>query len=279
MTTVRNDVRMRAHHIIRDAWIERKTRNSGYSVRAFARDLGVSQTLLSLVLSGKRPVTLELAARIAAVLKFSPEKSEIFLRTTAQDHPKQLISYRKLSTLMGGSIDLEIPEIRNLDIERYKLLSHWYQLAILDYLTLLDADRSASKIAQAFGVTEIEVRDTLDRLEILGLAKQDLKQGWIKAEKHVRFPTKKTNTALREFHKQMIQKAQETLSDTSQAAFEKRSVTGMTFGIDSSRISEATQLIQEFQEKLAALLCGGKPDDVYQLNVQLFPLTKRRIRK
>ena len=78
MTTVRNDVRMRAHHIIRDAWIERKTRNSGYSVRAFARDLGVSQTLLSLVLSGKRPVTLELAARIAAVLKFSPEKSEIF---------------------------------------------------------------------------------------------------------------------------------------------------------------------------------------------------------
>ncbi len=44
--------------------------------------------------------------------------------------------------------------------------------------------------------------------------------------------------------------------------------------VDSEKIPEAKILIKEFRQKMSALLESGKKDEVYQLAVQLYPLSK-----
>lgn len=52
------------NQMINDVFNQRKARNPRYSYRAYARDMGVSQSLLSKVLVGKRKVTPEFALRL-----------------------------------------------------------------------------------------------------------------------------------------------------------------------------------------------------------------------
>jgi transcriptional regulator with XRE-family HTH domain len=60
---------------------DRKDKNPRYSLRAFARSLGVSSGQLSEILSGKRPLSHKLARRISMALALTEEESQklIFL--------------------------------------------------------------------------------------------------------------------------------------------------------------------------------------------------------
>ncbi|WP_413291098.1 helix-turn-helix transcriptional regulator [Bdellovibrio sp. HCB337] len=60
---------------------ERKEKNPRYSLRAFARSLGVSSGQLSEILSGKRPLSHKLARRISIALALTEDESQklIFL--------------------------------------------------------------------------------------------------------------------------------------------------------------------------------------------------------
>ena len=49
---------------LRNAFVQRQKKNPRYSLRAFARDLGFSHTLLSLIFSGRRKVSTKLYARL-----------------------------------------------------------------------------------------------------------------------------------------------------------------------------------------------------------------------
>src|SRR4051812_39967317 len=57
----------------------RCTTNAGYSLRAFARALGMSHAGLSLVLSGKRPLSRKAAVRIAPLLDLSTDERLAFV--------------------------------------------------------------------------------------------------------------------------------------------------------------------------------------------------------
>lgn len=57
--------------LISESFLQKKDRNPQYSYRAFARDLGISQSLLVKVLDGSRNGTPELALRLGLHLELS----------------------------------------------------------------------------------------------------------------------------------------------------------------------------------------------------------------
>lgn len=62
-----------------DELLERKTRNAGYSIRAFARDLGVNKSSLADVLAGKQHLSARSAQKVAEVLEWSPTRTRKML--------------------------------------------------------------------------------------------------------------------------------------------------------------------------------------------------------
>jgi cyanate lyase len=64
---------MNAVDILKNIFQERINKNPKYSLRAFARDIGLSPSLLSMVMSGQRQLTAKQAAKISLKLKLSDE--------------------------------------------------------------------------------------------------------------------------------------------------------------------------------------------------------------
>lgn len=69
------------HHIetLRAEFTKRKSKNPFYSLRAFARDLHISPASLSLILLGKRTLTVSMARRVLARLPMPTSDQEKFL--------------------------------------------------------------------------------------------------------------------------------------------------------------------------------------------------------
>lgn len=77
------------------------------------------------------------------------------------------------------------------------------------------------------------------------------------------------NETIQSFHKQMIDLASRSISETS---LENRELIGLTLPIDKSNLPQAKKLIREFIEKFNAILDAPEGNSVYQLNLQFFPL-------
>ncbi len=68
--------------ILTKAFDEKRSRNPRYSLRAFSRDLGISASQLSSILSGHKKLSAEHACRIAMKLEFPTDKFVEFAIST-----------------------------------------------------------------------------------------------------------------------------------------------------------------------------------------------------
>lgn len=72
---------------IRLEYTLRRTRNPSYSLRAFARDIGIGSGRLSELLSGKRRFTPRSIERISRALKLSQEEFEDLVEALEETDP------------------------------------------------------------------------------------------------------------------------------------------------------------------------------------------------
>jgi len=250
--------------LLKGIFFARNRANSGYSLRAFARDLKVSHTYLSLVFNGKKRVHPKRAAAFAEVLKLDPAATAA-LKTAAQETFMNDLSHGSASSTPRKRCDFF-----EMELDRFRLLADWYHVAILD-LTLLSHFRSSfSWIAGQLKITPAQAKSAVKRLVRLGLLEKTA-AGWVKSNALLAVPATASVEAIRRFHRQMIVKAAEALGDDG-AGFETRHIVGTTMAIDSSRLPAAKRRIERFRRRLTQFLCEGQPDRLYQLNVQVFPL-------
>src|SRR5690606_25648053 len=94
--------------ILRKVFIKRLHANPSYSVRKFAKDLGMGQTLLNHVFSGKRGVSCSQGIRLAPRLGLrSPEKEE-WLRVVLASLPKKAKERQRLEAALNGVVPEEM---------------------------------------------------------------------------------------------------------------------------------------------------------------------------
>jgi len=161
MKTVTNENqqnRANPAEFLRSIFLSRRERNSGYSTRAFARDLGISQALLSYLLSGKRPLTVKLAAQISVALRLSPEDSERLVESALMALPSNAKALRPLLKKRAQEGGAPRPSLfLDLEIERYRAISQWYHLAILDLTTIQGFKNNTAWIAKKLRITRIHI--------------------------------------------------------------------------------------------------------------------------
>lgn len=249
---------------LRNIFLDRKSRNTSYSTRAFARDLAISQSLLSLIMNGKRSLTVKQATKMSLLLELPKNIAEKFIYSSVIELPENSISLKHLKD----------SKHKDFEIERFKTLGSWYHVAILDLTTTKDFKENSVWISRRLGISPIEVTDALSRLISLGLLER-IENQLIKTNNRIYFATKRSEPAVRKFHKQMISKAIDQLELTDDVSFQARQISSMTMAIPKQLWPEAQSRIQKFQQELAAFLGQGECDEVYQMNIQMFPLTQK----
>lgn len=262
---------MKAHQVLNKALLAKQKRNPQYSQRALARDLGTSPVFVTKILTGKKSVP---PARFKSLFKILDMditlQTELMRAALLESLPSpELRSMAKLSLAKDPAME----KFRREPSQKMSVIKNWYNIAILNYISCERLNDSSEAIAKYFGLTLREVNQSLQTLEANGLIEKENGQ-WGKVEKNSYFPTTKSQSEVRDFHRQMIQKSYQELSNTTQGDFDKRLITGFTIAADTDKIDLAKKMISEFLGELSEILGGDKSEEVYQCNIQLFPLKK-----
>lgn len=229
---------------------EIRIRNPRFSLRSFAAKLGISAGALASLIKGERLLSDSYAERIASALTLSPEeKSFLFsqVRTRSRRFTKQ----------------------KMLVEDELQMITDWENYAILNLMKTDGFRSDAAWIANRLALPEERVKHSLQLMMNLKII--SLKQGsWVRT--HTSFTTTREvpSKALVEAHKKDLLKAIDILQTTPP---EFRSFTSVTMPISMAKIGEAKELIRKFRRNLCLLMEAGSKDEVYNLNIQLYPVT------
>jgi uncharacterized protein (TIGR02147 family) len=252
------------------AWLQaefrlRRKKNPNYSLRRMAQQLGLASGRLSELMNGRRRVTRATALKIAGKLAYPPEKKRLFLETLA-DH----------ASARGEREESDEVTYQQLSTDAFHVLADWYHFAILSLMELDDFDPAPLAIAARLGITPTEARSSLDRLLRLGLIEKKKDGRLTKTAKNLTTTNDIESAALQESHRQNLALAAASLDEDELSL---RDITSITMAIDVAKLPLAKTLIKKFRRQLSAQLEAGAKNEVYNLNIQLIPLTKRRGRK
>jgi uncharacterized protein (TIGR02147 family) len=273
-----NRHQLKSAEILRDVLREKQRRNPSYSMRAAARDVGVTSGYLTLVLQGKRHLTFKRAVEFVQLLRIDEQTSQVFLRAVALEATKDAGCRAFLEKSLAEESSESVQTYATLELDRFRTLSEWYHIAILD-LTLVQGFRpDPTWIAEELGITVAQVNTAASRLQRLGLL--EIRDGqWIKTNALLAIPTTYSDRAMREFQEQMLEKAREALQSPEADDFAARDISGISMAINPARLPEAKLKIQKFRREMLEFLGTGECTELYRMNVQLFGLSKRRSRK
>ncbi len=237
--------------LLLEEFVKAQAKNPSYSMRAYAKKVGISQTAISEIFGGKRPITKKSAEKILSGLARSPEE---------------------VSNLLLGSDDSSLTSYKSLDMDTFHLISEWHYFAILSLAETKGFQSSAAWIAERLGLTEKIVRDALARLIRLGLIESDKKTGKIKPTgDQFAAISEVATSALKKANRQNLELIEEALESIPS---EKRDFTAMTLCFDPDRMDEARKLIKNFRRSFAKVMEAGHKKEVYKICVQFFPLTR-----
>lgn len=227
--------------------------NSSYSIRAFARDLGVSHTLLVLVFKGERKITEKFCRKVLSLGRISKEAKEILS--------------------LGIKIELsEEEKIQKLSLNQAAMMSDWIHYAILSLLSIEGFCWEPDWIAERLGISKSKAQVCMKRIDELDLIERTPEGKYIQKSQRVVVDNQQAFDAGKKFNMGMLKKAKESMD---RCEFEHRSVTSTTFTLNPKYLPFAIEEIKRFRHRLSDQLESmGTQKEVYSLCVQLFPLTQ-----
>ncbi len=241
---------------------ERCKRNSKYSLRAFSMLLNSDASSISQIFSGKRQASTKVISKICQILGASPHLQKNFIK-------KSKAKFKKSNTVT------EVKELTYelLAADAFSVVSDWYHFAILELINVHDFNQSPSWCARTLGISTVEAQMAIERLVRLGLLRFET-QKLVRTNKLItNFHPGMTSSAHKNLQRQILQMAIDAI-DTVSA--EEKDITAMTMAIDVRKIPEAKKLIAKFRRDLSSYLEDGKQTQVYQLAVQLYPISKNK---
>ncbi len=233
-----------------------------YSLRAFARHLGIPASSLALILKNKRPFPVAAAGKVCQKLNLSPRETQLF-------HQSVQLRRANLTTLT----ELKLPKVGVvLDEEAYfRVIAEWEHYAVLHLLDTRDFIANSTSVSDRLCITETRASDVLENLLNCGLLVADKNAQFSKTHAHVRTTEDILSPALRKSHKEALEMGLEKLETVS---MDLRDYSSMTLAIDPSRLPHFKKLIREFRQKLTTFSEEGDLQEVYQFCFQMYPLTK-----
>lgn len=246
---------------IENEFNRRKMRNPAYSMRAFAQALGVSPGRLSEIMTGKQVIGFKIGERIAVRLGLTGDDRALFFQQLLGQAAGRV---RHPSWVKAVESYLTVPE------NVYDEIADWQHYALLSLMETEDFSDDPAWMAARLGLEKLEVERALARLVHVGLAAH--RRGhWRPTYSRLTTTTDVPSEALKKSHRQVIERA---LNSFDKIPVDQRDVTSQTFAADPRKIAAAKAMIREFRRGLVHFLEGDNCTEVFDLNIQLLPITR-----
>jgi uncharacterized protein (TIGR02147 family) len=254
-----------------DFYAARKRR--GFSYRSFSRAAGLgAPNYLKLVIEGQRNLTPPMAARFAGACGLSGDAADYF---------QQLVAFNQAS----GSEERNACYAKLTAFERYRrahklemaqaaYYSTWYLPAIRELVASDRFDEQPEALAARLwpAIKSHEALKALEMLLELGLLERDPHGRLRQRTAVVSTGAETQGLHIANYHAQMMRRATEAMELVPAL---QRDISSITFCASEKLLPRLKKRMQEFRRELIELVeAEPERDQVVQLNLQLFPLTR-----
>jgi len=251
----------------------RKRRNEGYSMRAYARDLGLSASRLSEILAGEAGMSEKMALLIAEKLKLKPTDKKFWLDLVLANAPRnEKIKSLAQKRLAEARKSTRLQEIKE---SQFRVIADWAHAAIMELMEVKGFRSEPAWIAAQLGISKSETIDAILRLKRLGLLVE--KDGRWQAQPEAYHTFSATpSAAIQKFHRQILNKSLASLQDDGP---DERQIQSMILAIPKKHLPLFGEKIKKFLSECWEEVEGSEKDDLYALGVQLVPVRCRSARE
>lgn len=251
-----------------------KENTSEYSYAHFSISLGLSSTNAHAVIAGHRNLSLKTGARIANALGLSDSHKRYFLALIRQEHAK---SAAEREEAFLERIELARSSLSSkLDERRLRFFESWHNAAIIEILRLENASDDPQWLSENLRpvVSVPKIKQSLKLLKELGYLVFDEKLARLyPSEVTISTGDQVERLAILSYHRQMINLA---ISAMDQISSEDRDISAITIGVSQSLKNQMFEELNRLRKKFLDLAKKEKtPDEIMQLNLQIFPISER----
>lgn len=247
-----------------------------YSYLQFSQDLGLSESNVSwLIVTGRRKITPQSLKKISHALDLK-HKARIYFETMVKHNNSRRAKDQQawLDKLLKLQLDL-INESSQGGLE---YLSEWYYPIIRELAGMRNFRAEPEWIAKQLNCRLLpqQIENAISLLAKLNLIAWDPeKDTYVQTGGAVKPDRSVARFAAIRYHEQMLQTAMESLSRVPAA---ERDYNCLTLRLDEEQLKAATAILNDALSKVFALEEKSDPgrERLYQVNVQLFPLSKRQ---
>lgn len=238
--------------VLQEELLRRCKKNPKYSLRAFAKALGVDASLLSKILRGSRVPGRKVAETIVQRLDLKPEERIKLFGSTQPTGASAANGYQQLS------------------LDHFHVIADWYHYAIFELFAVTGFKPEPRWIAARLGISVSEARLALERLERLEIIEKDKTGRYRRVTDHITTVGNAfTASAFRKLQKQILKQA---LSALEEIPMNHRDQSSLTVAMRADRIDDVKLKIKTFRRELCEFLeRDDERDSVYQLSVSFFP--------
>jgi uncharacterized protein (TIGR02147 family) len=254
---------------LKEITAERIRKNPSFSLRAMAKQLGLSPSSYSDVLQGRRNFSVKTAMRIATKIGLNDAEVEYFCLLVELESSSNM---GRKSHLLNRARQLNPHrELESLDLDKFSAIAQWYHLAILTTMTLDNMVFNPQTVSEHLGLPKLEVDLALQRLQRIGLVAQDTSGNYLRKGGDILVTAPDISEAINRYTKEMLQKAADCLNVQKK---NERILRTENIAIHESQLEEADQLVEEFFTKMARLTeRAPTKNTVYHLGTQFFKIS------
>jgi uncharacterized protein (TIGR02147 family) len=257
---------------LREVYETRKAANANFSYRYLSQKAGInSSAFYKHVMDGERNLTKSTILKTCAALNLKDRDAEYFENLVFFNQAKTIkeknLYFDHLTRLRGNY------ETRRVREDQFAFYGAWHHSAVRELLGCLRFRGDYAQLAKRLtpAISEEQAKESVALLARLGLAKKDAQGRWRQADPVLTTGGQVDAQSVIGFQRKMLELASEAL-DKSRPP--ERLMSSTTFGISEETFALFRKKIRELKSELLELArLDGKPTRVYQLNLNLFPLS------
>ena len=257
---------------LRDYYEFKKKTVPAFSLRFFAEKAGLSSHAhLKLTIDGKRNITKNTVVKLIHGLGLDGQRavyfeSLVFFNQAQTDADKQ-VYYAQLLKASPRS------KLHKMDKAQFRIFREWHHSAILEMVALKDFRPIPDWISKRLGglITPAQVTESLKLLVEVGLLVKTA-NGYRPRDPLITTDDEFQDLMVKMYHLQMLKLSADMLSTLPGA---QRDVSALTFSIKREDFPNLKKHLQLMRKELLDFSAkAGEAEDVVQINIQLYPLTR-----
>jgi uncharacterized protein (TIGR02147 family) len=258
---------------LHDAVENRKKEKSWFSYRYMATKINMDHSNLIKILLGKRHASRANVSAICDFFKFNQKESEYFQTLVEFNKTKNQVKSRLLLEKLFAIKNVSFKTVEPYQYDYYR---RWYHTAIYSLLDYYDFRGDYASIAKELNpaITSRQAKESIELLEKLKLIRKDDSGRYVQADKLITTGNSWHSIAIRNFQEETLNLA---INSLHKHPGNVRNISTLTISLTQADMMAIKEITEQYRKSIIKVVNESGPGNtVYQLNMQIFPLTKTK---